>query len=61
MKSKPENSINKITIDYNHNCDIGKMEKFKTMLQFMSTKGNLYAIFQNILENLKTFIDCASV
>ena len=60
QKSRPENSINKIMIDYNHNCDIGKMEKFKHMLQFISTKSNLFTIFQNIIENLQTFIDCSS-
>jgi len=32
QKSRPEISTNKIIIDYNHNCDIAKLEKLKLIL-----------------------------
>jgi hypothetical protein len=31
----------KIAIDYNHNCDLARIERFKTMLQQISSKRDL--------------------
>ena len=34
-------ATNKISIDYNHNCDLARIEKFKNMLQQISSKRDL--------------------
>ena len=37
------------------------MEKFKLVLQFASSKTNLFAIFEHVLENIQQIIDCSSI